>query len=133
MTTSEFTDLAGRVLLGSLFLAGAVQKWVDPLQVEGLLAGWSLPAALVWPALVFNAVAGALLIAGIARRPVALTLAAYTALTSFFHLVPGDGWQMSIFVKNWAIAGGLLVVAGHAPPARGGDTVRGPERETPPR
>jgi putative oxidoreductase len=37
--------------------------------------------------------------------------AAYCAATSLFHLQPQDGWQMSIFVKNWAIAGGLLSLA----------------------
>jgi putative oxidoreductase len=32
-------------------------------------------------------------------------------MTSWFHLLPDDPWQMSIFVKNRAIAGGLLVLA----------------------
>ena len=40
----------------------------------------------------------------------ALALAAYCAATSAFHFIPGDGWQMSIFVKNWAIAGGCLAL-----------------------
>lgn len=104
--------LAGaRVLLAALFLAGAAQKGVAPGAVEGLLAERGVPAWLVWPALAFNLGAGLLLLAGIAVTPTALALAAYCAATSVFHLKPDDGWQMSIFVKNWAIAGGCLALA----------------------
>jgi len=38
-------------------------------------------------------------------------LAAYCVVTSVFHFIPSDGWQMSIFIKNWAIAGGLLALS----------------------
>ena len=51
------------------------------------------------------------LILGVALRPAAAGLAAYCAVTSLFHFIPDDSWQMTIFVKNWAIAGGLLVLA----------------------
>lgn len=112
---ADLAVLAGRILLGLLFLAGAVQKWVDPGAAMGLLVDRGLPQVLVWPALGFDAVAGAALVAGIAVRPVAGALALYCMATSVFHLIPQDGWQMSIFVKNWAIAGGLMVLAVHGP------------------
>jgi len=110
---SDAAVLAGRVLMAALFLGGAVQKAADPAQVEGLLAGFGLPAALVWPALAFNLLAGLALVAGVVVRPAALLLAGYSAVTSIFHLIPADPWQMSIFVKNWAIAGGCLVLVAH--------------------
>lgn len=103
----------GRLLIASLFLAGAVQKAIDPAAAGGLLAGFGLPEALVWPAFAFNTLAAMALIAGVVVRPTALALSAYCAVTSIFHFIPDDGWQMSIFVKNWAIAGGLLVLAAH--------------------
>ncbi|GGL62431.1 DoxX family protein [Wenxinia marina] len=102
---------AARVLVGTLFLAGAVQKGVSPGNVIDLLAGRGWPEWLVWPTLVYDAGVALLLFAGIAVRPVALSAAAYCAVTSLFHFVPEDGWQMSIFVKNWAIAGGCLALA----------------------
>ena len=104
----------GRVLLAGLFFAGAVQKAVNPGAAQALLSGFGLPEWLVWPALVFTLGAALLLVAGIALRPVALSLAAYCIATSAFHFIPSDPWQMSIFAKNWAIAGGFLVLAGHA-------------------
>jgi len=63
------------------------------MAVDSLLAAYRWP---VWPALVFD-------------------LGAYCAVTSLFHYIPGDPWQMSIFVKNRAIAGGCLVLAAHGP------------------
>lgn len=105
-------QIAGRVLLAVLFVAGTAQKWTDPGAVEGLLAGKGLPGWLVWPALAFNAAGAVALVAGVWLGPVALALGLYCMVTSWFHFIPGDGWQMSIFVKNWAIAGGLLFVSG---------------------
>ncbi len=107
--------LVARLLLAQLFLLGSAQKWLDPRMVEQLLAGRDWPEWLVWPALIFNLVAGVVLALGIWTRPVAGLLAAYCAATSLFHFIPGDGWQMSIFVKNLAIAGGCLALAAVGP------------------
>ncbi|AZL60897.1 DoxX family protein [Tabrizicola piscis] len=109
----DLATLVGRILLAALFLGGAAQKAIDPSAVEALLAIRGLPTALVWPALAFNLLAGLALVLGVAVRTVALALAGYCAVTSLFHWIPGDPWQMSIFVKNWAIAGGCLILAAH--------------------
>jgi len=109
---NNLASLVGRVLIAALFLAGAVQKATDSAPAGEMLVGWGLPFWLVWGAMVYNLAASVALILGIALRPVALSLALYCMVTSFFHLIPDDPWQMSIFVKNWAIAGGCLVLAG---------------------
>ncbi|MFO6464417.1 DoxX protein [Jannaschia sp. KMU-145] len=103
--------VAARWLIAGLFAAGTVQKAIDPGAAGALLVGRGLPEVLVWPALVYNAGAALALVAGWRVVPVALSLAAYCAATSLFHLIPEDPWQMSIFVKNWAIAGGCLALA----------------------
>ncbi|QFU08986.1 DoxX [Rhodobacteraceae bacterium THAF1] len=104
-------DIAGRVLLAALFAAGTVQKATDPGSAAGLLADRGLPEVLVWPAMVFNAGLAVALVVGWQLKWVALAAALYCMVTSVFHFIPSDGWQMSIFVKNWAIAGGLLCLA----------------------
>ena len=109
----DLAVLVGRVLIALLFVAGAVQKFTAPGMVEGLLSAHGWPAWLVWPALLFNAAVAVALTLGVWVRPVALAVAIYCAVTSLFHFIPGDGWQMSIFIKNWAIAGGSLVLAAH--------------------
>ena len=103
--------LMARLMIGLLFLGGAVQKLVSPVDAQALLEMRNLPAALIWPALAFNAAAGVMLIMGLQVRVVSMLLAAYCVLTSFFHLIPSDPWQMSIFFKNWSIAGGCLALA----------------------
>lgn len=102
---------AGRVLLALLFLAGAVQKALHPDATQVLLAGFGLPAWLVWAALAFNAGAALLLIANVYLRPVGRALALYCIVTSVFHFVPSDPWQLSIMVKNWGLAGGCLILS----------------------
>ncbi|EAR50967.1 hypothetical protein OG2516_03163 [Oceanicola granulosus HTCC2516] len=107
--------LAARLLLAVLFLGGAVQKLVSPGDAIGLLTDRGLPTLLVWPALAFNAAAGLALVLGVAVTPTALALAAYCGATSLFHFLPDDPWQMTIFVKNWAVAGGCLALAALGP------------------
>ena len=103
--------IAARLLVAQLFLLGALQKSTGPAIVEGLLADRGWPEWLVWPALAFNLAAGLALVVGWRMREVAMLLAAYCAVTSLFHFLPDDPWQMTIFVKNWAIAGGCLALA----------------------
>ncbi len=111
MDLDRIAMTAGRVLIAALFLAGAVQKALDPEPAMALLTGFGLPGWLVWPAALFNLAAGLAVLAGIALRATGLALALYCMVTSAFHFLPDDPWQMSIFIKNWAIAGGCLVLA----------------------
>lgn len=110
--------LAGRLLLAALFAAGAVQKVMDPAAAQALLAGMGLPIWLIWPAALLNATLAVGLLVGPFVRGAAAIAALYCMATSIFHFIPADGWQMSIFVKNWAIAGGLLVLAAQPLPHR---------------
>lgn len=105
---------AGRFLLAGLFLAGAAQKAINPDPVQTLLAGYGLPEWFVWPALVFNALAAGLLIWGRLLKPLGRALAVYCLGTSLFHFIPSDPWQMSILIKNWALAGGCLILSASA-------------------
>ncbi|MEM7471098.1 MAG: DoxX family membrane protein [Pseudomonadota bacterium] len=105
--------LIGRALLALLLLLGGFQKLGDASPVMTLLTDRGLPEGLIWPALAFNLIAGAALLAGVFTRPFALLAAAYCAATSIFHYISDDPWQMTIFVKNWSLAGGFLMLAAH--------------------
>ncbi|SFE77964.1 DoxX family protein [Roseivivax sediminis] len=115
----DIAVFVGRLLIAALFAAGFAQKIADPGAATVLLTDRGLPGVLVWPAAAFNLGAALALVAGWRVTPVAALLAFYCAITSLFHLVPEDPWQMSIFVKNWAIAGGCLCLA-----AQGGGRYR---------
>lgn len=112
----DWLNLAGRALLAVLFAGGAVQKLTDPAPVQAMLAGIGLPEALVWPVAAFNLIAGAGLLTGPRVAVWALALAGYCVMTSFFHWqLRADPWQVTIMVKNWSIAGGLLILAAAGP------------------
>lgn len=116
MPFSDALNLVGRVLIALLFVGGAVQKIGDPSQVIGMITGIGLPGWLVWPVAAFNLVAGLCLVLGPRVRVWALVLAGYCVFTSFFHWqLRADPWQVTIMVKNIAIAGGLLILAAQGP------------------
>ncbi|GGE40158.1 LysR family transcriptional regulator [Primorskyibacter flagellatus] len=112
----DLADLAGRVLIAMLFLGGFVQKVSDPGPVAGMIRSIGLPGWFVWPVAAFNLMAAVCLVCGPRVRVWALILAVYCIFTSWFHWqLRSDPWQVTIAVKNWAIAGGLLVLWAHGP------------------
>lgn len=113
---SDLLNLTGRLLIALLFLGGAVQKFMDPTAVQQMIARIGLPDWMVWPIAAFNLLAAICLVTGPKVRSWALVLAAYCLFTSWFHWqLRADPWQVTIMVKNWAIAGGLLILAAQGP------------------
>lgn len=109
---NDWLNLIGRLLIAALFLGGAVQKTADPEPVIRMINSIGLPSFLIWPVAVFNLAGGLFLIFGPWVRVWAIVLAAYCLAVSWFHWqLRADPWQVTIMVKNWSIAGGLLVLA----------------------
>ena len=105
---------AARVLLAALFLVSGVEKVFAPAMIQGYIASAGLPfPPLVYAiTVVIELGAGALLLVGFRTRLMAGVLAAFTvAAAIIFHRALGDPNQFVHFLKNLAIAGGLLHVA----------------------
>ena len=105
---------AARVLLAALFLISGVQKLFVPAMIQGYIAsaGLPLPSVVYAITVVIEIGAGALLLVGFRARLMAGVLAAFTvAAALIFHRALGDPNQFVHFMKNLAIAGGLLHVA----------------------
>jgi len=104
----------GRVLLAALFLVSGVQKVFAPAMIQGYIAsaGLHYPSVVYAITVVIELGAGALLLVGFRTRLMAGVLAAFTiAAALVFHRALGDPNQFVHFLKNLAIAGGLLHVA----------------------
>ena len=112
---ADLSTLLGRLLLASLMIAGTVQKLASPTEAQALLALAALPGWLIWPAALFPTIAGIGIAFGIATRPLAILAAGYCVVTSLFHILMDDPWQITIAFKNWVIAGGYLILAAHGP------------------
>ena len=114
MTTIEKSaDLAGRILIGAMFLIAGIGKIGAYAATQGYMGSAGVPGGLL-PAVIALEVLGAIaLIVGFRTRLVALALAIFTLIAALlFHRAP-DQMQQILFLKNFAIAGGLLILAAH--------------------
>jgi len=104
----------GRVFLAALFLMSGLSKLGAAAATTTYIASAGLPFPAVAYALtlVVEIGAGVLLLIGFHARPAAAVLALFTvAAAIFFHNNFADQNQAVHFLKNFAIAGGLLQVA----------------------
>jgi putative oxidoreductase len=106
--------VTGRVLMSALFLVSGVGKLAAPAATLATIraVGLPLPEVSFAAAALVEVAGGLLLIAGYRARIVALVLAAFAVATALtFHTALADSNQMFHFLKNLAVAGGLLQVA----------------------
>ena len=109
-----YGPLLGRILIGLLFLLAGLGKLADVAGFAGYLASGGLPAFLAWPAILFEIAVGLALIAGFQTRIVALAAAGFCVLAGLlYHLDVADQLQVAMLLKNFAIAGGLLMYVAH--------------------
>ncbi|HSQ82267.1 MAG TPA: DoxX family protein [Casimicrobiaceae bacterium] len=109
----------GRLLLAVLFLPAGIGKLTGFAGTVGYIAavGLPLPQLAAALALVVEIVGGAALVAGYGTRLVAIVLAAFTLVASFFFhnywVLPADQQMIPqlLFFKNIAVVGGLLTLA----------------------
>jgi putative oxidoreductase len=113
MNATRYLPFAGRLLIGLPFVIAGLSKLGAYGQTTGMISGAGLPVA---PLAFAVAVAielgcGLLLIAGYRARAAALVLALFAATTAaFFHSNFADPNQMTHFLKNIMLAGGLLQI-----------------------
>ena len=120
-TLPDWVSLLGRIALAALFLWSGYAKLAYMDGNVGYMKAYGMPAAelLIWPALLVELVAGAMLLVGWKARWAAVALALFTLPATFiFHAywgVPADQVlnQQIHFMKNLAVVGGLLSVMAH--------------------
>jgi putative oxidoreductase len=109
---TAYTPLVARLLIGVLFLMAGIGKLSDVAGFSGYLASGGLPAFLAWPAVLFEIVLGLALIIGFQVRIMGLLGAGFCVLAALlYHFNPADQMQMTMFLKNLAIAGGFLMLS----------------------
>jgi putative oxidoreductase len=114
LKTPSFTPAVGRLLMSLIFILSGVGKLAAPAATIGYIASTGLPLATLGyaAAVIVELGGGLLLLAGYQTRLVAVVLALFSLVTALvFHHALGDQNQMIHFMKNLAMAGGLLQVA----------------------
>jgi putative oxidoreductase len=111
---SKTLPALARLLLAAIFVISGIQKIAAPEMTQGYIAAMGLPFPVLayLGAIVVELGGGLLLLAGFKTRPVAVVLALFSVATALiFHAALADPNQFVHFLKNLAIAGGLLQVA----------------------
>jgi len=123
--------LIARALLAFMFIMSGIGKFADPASTAGMIEQAGLPAAtaLNYLAAIFETLAGLAILTGFYTRIAAYALAAFCVFTALvFHngaiAIPGfpdaaNGlltvFNQLLMFKNFAIAGGFLVLAVYGP------------------
>ncbi len=107
----KLATLTGRILLGHIFLLAGINKIGGYAATQGWMEAMGVPGMLL-PAVIALEIGGGLaLILGFQARIAALGLAAFSIASAvIFHADFADQMQSIMFMKNFAMAGGLLYV-----------------------
>ena len=114
----HIVEVFGRILISVLFLIEAVRKIFNPDMSMMYMSDHGVPEILFYPSIAFEIIVPLLLIAGYKTKISASLLALFVfAVSLIFHThhILDDGMQLTIFLKNIAIIGGLLVIISNEP------------------
>lgn len=104
----------GRVLLALIFVTSGFDKIVNYAGTAGYMEAMGVPAMLLPLVIVTELAGGLAVMLGWHTRLAALALAGFTVIAALlFHADFADPMQSIMFMKNIAIAGGLLVLVAH--------------------
>lgn len=114
----DATAPAARALLAGLFLVSGAGKIAAYEPSKAYMEAMGVPGALLPAVIALEILAPLALIAGFHARLAAFLLAGFSILSAIiFHANLADQLQQIMFLKNLAIAGGLLMVVSAGPGA----------------
>jgi putative oxidoreductase len=112
-TTKPYTDLVGRFLIAALFVLAGWGKITAYAGTQGYMASAGVPGGLL-PLVILTELGGGLaIVLGLYTRGVAVLLAGFSLVTGFIFHHGADQVSQIMLLKNVAIAGGFLFLAGN--------------------
>ena len=114
----HIVEVFGRIFISALFLIEAVRKFFNPDMSMIYMSNHGVPEFLFYPSIAFEIIIPLLLIVGYKTRIAASLLTVFVlTVTLIFHShhIIDDGMQLTIFLKNLAIIGGLLLIISNKP------------------
>ena len=109
----HIVEVFGRIFISALFLIEAVRKFFNPDMSMIYMSDHGVPEFLFYPSIAFEIIIPLLLIVGYKTRIAASLLTVFVlTVTLIFHShhIVDDSMQLTIFLKNLAIIGGLLLI-----------------------
>ena len=113
---NDLLSLIGRVLLSAIFIAAGVQKFFGYDGTLAYMAKYGVPGVLLPGVIAIEFFGGLAILFGLGARLAALALAGFTIVAALlFHRDFADPMMIAMFMKNLAIAGGLLLLFVNGP------------------
>lgn len=107
----RYLNPVARALLSAIFIISGLGKLSAIGPTQGYMVSFSLPSILIYPTIAFEILAGLALLAGWQTRRAAFLLAGFSVVSALiFHTNFAEQSQMIMFLKNLAMAGGLLLL-----------------------
>lgn len=107
-------ELAGRLLLGHIFLLAGLNKISGYDGTVAYMEAMGVPGGLLPAVIALEILGGLAVIVGFKTRWASYALAAFTVIAAvIFHTNFADQMQMIMFMKNMSITGGLLILSVH--------------------
>lgn len=105
-------QLVGRLMLALIFVLAGIGKISDPAGTAGYMQAMGVPTLLLWPTIALELLGGLAIAVGFKTRYAAFALAGFSVLAAIiFHSNFSDQIQSVLFLKNIAMAGGLILLA----------------------
>ena len=118
-------NVVARILMAQIFIISGFSKITGYAGTQQYMESSGVPGVLLPLVILTELGGGILLLFGFKTRLVALLLAGFSLVAALmFHLKPDDQAQMINFMKNLAMAGGLLLFAQHGASAPSVDAAR---------
>ena len=109
-------EVLGRILLSSLFLIEGVRKFFFQEETIMYMEDYGVPEILFFPSIILEVLFPILLIIGYKTRFSASIMALFTLTVALiFHTNFENQMELIIFLKDFAIAGGFLIIAANEP------------------
>ena len=106
----------GRILISSLFLIEGVRKFFFQEETIMYMEDYGVPEILFFPSIILEVLFPILLIIGYKTRFSASIMALFTLTVALiFHTNFENQMELIIFLKDFAIAGGFLIIATNEP------------------
>ena len=104
-------EVLGRIFLSTIFLIEGINKIFNYESTIEYMENFSVPEYLAIPAIIVEILFPLLLVVGYHTKISALVLAMFTLATALiFHTDFTNQMQLISFLKNFAIAGGFLII-----------------------
>lgn len=107
----DISMLLGRMFLSLIFIVSGFNKITDYAGTQGYMESMGVPALMLPLVIILELLGGIAILIGFKTRIVALLFIGFNVISALlFHSDFGDQTQMTMFMKNIAIAGGFLLL-----------------------